>query len=114
MGRGWDRDTARKFHQFIKIIGDYTLTTRIPQKLSLYTCNERIITNYFHQLRSIRVLAMIVLFERAGQAAPTRQIICFVGVADCPTCINSPISLKYDVSHLTQMNICGEDRTISR
>jgi hypothetical protein len=30
MGRGWDRDTARKFHQFIKIIGDYTLTTRIP------------------------------------------------------------------------------------
>lgn len=27
MGRGWDRDTARKFHQFIKIIGDYTLTT---------------------------------------------------------------------------------------
>ena len=94
--------------------GDYTLTTRIPQKLSLYTCNERIITNYFHQLRSIRVLAMIVLFERAGQAAPTRQIICFVGVADCPTCINSSISLKYDVSHLTQMNICGEDRTISR
>jgi len=30
MGRGWDRDTARKFHQFIKIIGDYNLTTRIP------------------------------------------------------------------------------------
>jgi hypothetical protein len=30
MGRGWDRDTARKFHQFIKIIGDYALTTRIP------------------------------------------------------------------------------------
>jgi hypothetical protein len=57
---------------------------------------------------------MIVLFERAGQAAPTRQIICFVGVADYPTCINSSISLKYDVSHLTQMNICGEDRTISR
>jgi hypothetical protein len=27
MGRGWDQDTARKFHQFIKIIGDYTLTT---------------------------------------------------------------------------------------
>jgi hypothetical protein len=30
MGRGWDRDTARKFHQFIKFIGDYALTTRIP------------------------------------------------------------------------------------
>jgi hypothetical protein len=29
MGRGSDRDTARKFHQFIKIVGGYTLTTRI-------------------------------------------------------------------------------------
>jgi hypothetical protein len=29
VGRGWDRDTARKFHQFIKLTGDYTLTTRI-------------------------------------------------------------------------------------
>ena len=33
MGRGWDRDTARKFHQFIKIIGDYTLTTCILSKV---------------------------------------------------------------------------------
>jgi hypothetical protein len=30
VGRGWDRDTARKFHQFIKIMGYYPLTTRIP------------------------------------------------------------------------------------
>jgi hypothetical protein len=33
MGRGWDRDTARKFHQFIKIMGDYTLTTRMPSTI---------------------------------------------------------------------------------
>jgi hypothetical protein len=30
MGRGWDRDAARKFHQCTKIMGDYTLPTRIP------------------------------------------------------------------------------------